>query len=121
VISLSYFEAEIDKFAASCPQKFHEESRRYDRETIQASSLSELLEQLGDRIPVSLESGSEMYRGEGRTVGRIYSFWKTNYSRQHGQTKTWEQWWIEIREVEEETVKPEAWMSQLSSESEVVQ
>ena len=118
---MSYFEAEIDKFAASCPQKFPEESRRYDREIIQASSLSELLEELGNRIPVSLESGSEMYRGEGRTVGRIYSFWKTNYSRQYGKTKTWEKWWIEIREVEAETVKPETWMSQLSPEAEVTQ
>lgn len=118
---LGYFEAKITKEAASCPQKFYEEARLYDREEIQAGSLSELLEEIDGRIPVSLESGSEVYRGEGRTVGRIYSFWKTNYSRQYGKTKTWEKWWIEIREVEEETVKPETWMSQLSPEAEVTQ
>lgn len=116
---MSYFEAKIDKFAASCPQKFHEESRRYDTEKIQAGCLTELLEEIDGRVPVSLESGSEIYRGEGRETGRIYSFWKTNYSRQYGKTNTWEQWWIEIREVEEETVTPENWVSQLSKEDEV--
>jgi hypothetical protein len=116
---VTYFEAKVSKEAASCPQKFYEESRVYDRETIQAGSLSELLEEIEDRIPVSLESGSEVYRGEGRETGRIYSFWKTNYSRQYGKTNTWEKWWIEIREVEEETVKPETWMNQFSTQTEV--
>lgn len=84
----------------------------YDRETLQASILEEVLDELDRRIPVSLESGATSYRGEGFEVGKVYSFWKTNYSRQHGEVHTWERWWIEVKEVEEETIQPENWLAQ---------
>lgn len=84
----------------------------YDRETIQASTLQEALEGLNQKIPVSLESGSNSYRERGFEVGKVYSFWKTSYSRSHGEVNTWEQWWIEVKKVEEETVTPENWLSQ---------
>jgi len=109
---MSYFKLRIKKIAASCPAKIHDEGRMYDRETIEGSTLEEALETLDDRIPVSLDSGSTVYRGESREVGKIYSFWKTTYSRQHGEVNTWERWWVELTEVEEEPIKPEAWTGQ---------
>lgn len=118
---MTYFKVEITKIAASCPAKIYEEGRMYDRETIQASTLQEVLEDVDKRIPVSLDSGSTTYRGEGFEVGKVYSFWKTNYSRQYGKTNTWERWWIEIKQVEEETVKPENWFSHGQVKAQVVE
>ena len=109
---MSYIQIRIEKVAASCPAKIHEEGRMYDREKIQASSLEEALKTLSDRIPVSLGSGSTVYRGEGQEVGKVFSFWKTTYSREHGEVNTWERWWVELTEVEEEPIKPEAWTGQ---------
>lgn len=118
---MSYFEVEISKVAASCPAKIHDEGRIYDRETIRAPTLEEVLEKLDDRIPVSLDSGSTMYRGERREVGKVYSFWQTTYDRTHGEVNTWEQWWIEVKQVKEETVKPGSWLNHANAVMEVAE